>query len=74
MNDSCYSVQVDCASTSESLAYNTEKEFERNHERYQFLKWAQQAFDNFEVVPPETGIIHQVNLESKLSEVLAQST
>ena len=67
-----HSVQVDCAGTSESLAYNTEKEFERNHERYQFLKWAQQAFDNFEVVPPETGIIHQVNLEY-LSDVILKN-
>ncbi|MBV7389661.1 aconitate hydratase AcnA [Enterococcus alishanensis] len=64
-----HSVQVDCAGKQTSLAYNTEKEFERNHERYQFLKWAQQAFDNFEVVPPETGIIHQVNLEY-LSDVV----
>lgn len=67
-----HSVQVDCAGTEESLAYNTEKEFERNHERYQFLKWAQQAFDNFEVVPPETGIIHQVNLEY-LSDVILKN-
>lgn len=67
-----HSVQVDCAGTSDSLAYNTEKEFERNHERYQFLKWAQQAFDNFEVVPPETGIIHQVNLEY-LSDVILKN-
>lgn len=67
-----HSVQVDCAGTKESLAYNTEKEFEQNHERYQFLKWAQQAFDNFEVVPPETGIIHQVNLEY-LSDVILKN-
>lgn len=67
-----HSVQVDCAGTEDSLAYNTEKEFERNHERYQFLKWAQQAFDNFEVVPPETGIIHQVNLEY-LSDVILKN-
>ncbi len=68
-----HSVQVDCAGTQDSLAYNTEKEFERNHERYQFLKWAQQAFDNFDVVPPETGIIHQVNLEF-LSDVILKQT
>lgn len=67
-----HSVQVDRAGTQESLAYNTEKEFERNHERYQFLKWAQQAFDNFDVVPPETGIIHQVNLEY-LSDVILKN-
>ncbi|MGM0213121.1 aconitate hydratase AcnA [Enterococcus sp. AZ109] len=68
-----HSVQVDCAGTKESLSYNTEKEFERNQERYQFLKWAQQAFDNFDVVPPETGIIHQVNLEF-LSDVVLKQT
>ncbi|MDT2668504.1 aconitate hydratase AcnA [Enterococcus dongliensis] len=67
-----HSVQVDRAGTKESLSYNTEKEFERNHERYQFLKWAQQAFDNFNVVPPETGIIHQVNLEY-LSDVVIKN-
>jgi aconitate hydratase len=44
-------------------AKNVEKEYERNHERYQFLKWAQKAFDNFSVVPPGMGICHQVNLE-----------
>lgn len=64
-----HSVQVDKAGTAEAIAFNTEKEFERNHERYQFLKWAQQSFENFEVVPPETGIIHQVNIES-LSDVV----
>ncbi|MDT2757187.1 aconitate hydratase AcnA [Enterococcus asini] len=64
-----HSVQVDCAGTSEALAFNTKREFERNHERYQFLKWAQQSFTDFEVVPPETGIIHQVNIE-KLSNVI----
>ncbi len=67
-----HSVQVDCAGTPDSLAFNTEKEFERNLERYQFLKWAQQAFDNFDVVPPETGIIHQVNLEFLSDVVLEQ--
>lgn len=64
-----HSVQVDCAGTPQAVAFNTEREFERNQERYQFLKWAQQSFDNFEVVPPETGIIHQVNIES-LSDVI----
>lgn len=64
-----HSVQVDCAASPDALAFNTEKEFERNLERYQFLKWAQNSFDNFQVVPPETGIIHQVNIE-KLSDVI----
>ena len=66
-----HSVQVDCAGTPEAVAFNTAREFERNQERYQFLKWAQGSFDNFEVVPPETGIIHQVNIES-LSDVILE--
>lgn len=58
-----HSVQVDFAGLPEAYQKNIEKEFERNHERYQFLKWGQSAFQNFKVVPPATGIIHQVNLE-----------
>lgn len=58
-----HSVMVDRFGTSDALEYNVDKEFERNNERYQFLRWAQEAFDNFRVVPPSTGIIHQVNLE-----------
>ena len=58
-----HSVQVDAFGTSAALQFNAEREFERNRERYEFLKWGQQAFDNFSVVPPATGIIHQVNLE-----------
>ena len=58
-----HSVQVDAFGTTDALAINTAREFERNHERYQFLKWGQQAFDTFKVVPPDTGIVHQVNLE-----------
>jgi aconitate hydratase len=58
-----HSVQTDFSGTSEAFAQNSAKEFERNQERYQFLKWGQQAFRNFRVVPPATGIIHQVNLE-----------
>ncbi len=46
-----------------ALQFNVDKEFERNQERYQFLKWGQQAFENFRVIPPATGIVHQVNLE-----------
>ncbi|EOT25585.1 aconitate hydratase AcnA [Enterococcus saccharolyticus] len=64
-----HSVQVDASGRPEAIAINTEREFERNQERYQFLKWAQQSFNDFEVVPPETGIIHQVNIES-LSDVV----
>ncbi|MBA3469115.1 MAG: aconitate hydratase AcnA, partial [Herpetosiphonaceae bacterium] len=56
-------VQVDQFGSKMALFYNAEREFERNVERYEFLKWGQKAFDNFSVVPPETGIVHQVNLE-----------
>ena len=66
-----HSVQVDQYGNASAISLNTEKEFERNHERYQFLKWAQSSFKNFDVVPPETGIIHQVNLEV-LSEVILE--
>ncbi len=58
-----HSVQVDAFASDVALTINSEKEFERNGERYTFLKWGQQAFDNFSVVPPATGIVHQVNLE-----------
>lgn len=58
-----HSVQVDLFGSPEALAYNVEKEYERNAERYALLRWAQQAFTNFRVVPPGTGIVHQVNLE-----------
>lgn len=58
-----HSVQVDYFGTLDSLQKNVEIEFDRNKERYKFLRWGQQAFDNFRVVPPNTGIVHQVNLE-----------
>ena len=58
-----HSVQVDHFGTPDSLARNTAIEFERNQERYAFLRWGQNAFKNFRVVPPNTGIVHQVNLE-----------
>ena len=58
-----HSVQVDNYGSADSLVRNTEKEYERNQERYAFLRWAQGAFHNFAVVPPSTGIVHQVNLE-----------
>ncbi len=58
-----HSVQVDSFGTRQSFVINAEREFERNHERYAFLRWGQTAFDNFKVVPPDTGIVHQVNLE-----------
>ena len=58
-----HSVQVDSFANSRAYGINVAREFERNRERYEFLKWGQTAFDNFEVVPPATGIVHQVNLE-----------
>jgi aconitate hydratase len=58
-----HSVQVDSFGTSKAFAINAEMEFERNRERYLFLRWGQGAFNNFRVVPPDTGIVHQVNLE-----------
>ncbi|RLQ92188.1 aconitate hydratase AcnA [Planomicrobium sp. Y74] len=58
-----HSVQVDSYGTNDALKINTKLEFERNAERYQFLSWAQKAYDNYRAVPPETGIVHQVNLE-----------
>lgn len=64
-----HSVMVDAFGNKEALAFNTAKEFERNGERYQFLRWGQTAFANFRVVPPGTGIVHQVNLEYLASVV-----
>jgi aconitate hydratase len=58
-----HSVQIDRFGSSLAFAFNVEKEYERNRERYALLRWAQQAFDNFLLVPPDTGICHQVNLE-----------
>ncbi len=67
-----HSVQVDEFGDPRAMLLNTEKEFERNEERYRFLKWGQQAFDNFSVVPPATGIVHQVNLEYLAGGVLTE--
>ncbi len=58
-----HSVQVDSFATRTAMRINVEREFERNRERYEFLRWGQKAFRNFRVVPPATGIVHQVNLE-----------
>ncbi|MEX0760867.1 MAG: aconitate hydratase AcnA [Dehalococcoidia bacterium] len=67
-----HSVQVDFFNNAQALAMNIEREFERNTERYQLLKWAQGAFDNLRVVPPGTGIVHQVNLEYLAPGVLTE--
>jgi aconitate hydratase A / 2-methylisocitrate dehydratase len=58
-----HSVQVDAFGTRDAFRVNAEREFERNQERYVFLRWGQGAFDDFAVVPPDTGIVHQVNVE-----------
>ncbi len=58
-----HSVQMDVTGTADSYKANLEKEFSRNRERYEFLKWGQQAFKTFSVVPPSTGIVHQINME-----------
>ncbi|MBV8900569.1 MAG: aconitate hydratase AcnA, partial [Verrucomicrobia bacterium] len=68
-----HSVQVDFAGTPEALALNLDMEFKRNRERYQLLKWGQQAFKTFGVVPPGIGIVHQVNLEYLAKGVLTKS-
>lgn len=65
-----HSVQVDQFGSLAALGFNVQREFERNNERYQFLRWGQQAFDNFRVIPPATGIVHQVNLEYLADVVL----
>ena len=67
-----HSVQVDRFGTHDALARNTEIEFERNRERYAFLRWGQKAFRDFRVVPPGTGIVHQINLEYLARVVFAR--
>lgn len=64
-----HSVMIDHFGTKDALALNTQQEYERNFERYAFLKWGQSAFKNFQVVPPSMGIVHQVNLE-RLAQVI----
>ena len=64
-----HSIQVDCAGSPQAQAFNITQEMERNHERYLMLRWGQQAFANFRVVPPGAGIVHQVNLEYLASAV-----
>ena len=68
-----HSVQVDFFASTEAVRRNAEMEFQRNRERYEFLRWGKAAFDNFQVVPPATGIVHQVNLEY-LAQVVTRRT
>jgi aconitate hydratase len=67
-----HSVQVDFFGSAEALRLNLQMEFKRNRERYQFLKWGQQAFKTFQLIPPGIGIVHQVNLEYLAKGVLSQ--
>ncbi len=67
-----HSVQVDQFASDQAFDLNAKLEFDRNRERYQFLKWGQNAFSNFKVVPPDTGIVHQVNLEYLARVIFAQ--
>jgi aconitate hydratase len=68
-----HSVQVDYFGRSDAFALNAELEFSRNRERYAFLRWGQRAFNNFKVVPPDTGIVHQVNIEYLARVVFSQT-
>ncbi|HET6612961.1 MAG TPA: aconitate hydratase AcnA [Kofleriaceae bacterium] len=68
-----HSVQVDVSGSPQAFGKNVAKEYQRNRERYQFLRWGQQAFENLRVVPPDTGIVHQVNLEYLASVVTARA-
>jgi aconitate hydratase len=68
-----HSVQVDYFGRADAFALNAELEFSRNRERYAFLRWGQQAFHNFKVVPPDTGIVHQVNIEHLARVVFSET-
>ena len=68
-----HSIQVDAFGSSDALKKNMEIEFKRNRERYEFLKWGKQAFDNFNVYPPGVGIVHQVNLETAATVVQSRN-
>ncbi len=67
-----HSVQIDAFGSADAMQINADREYERNQERYSFLKWGQKGFSNFKVVPPDTGIVHQVNLEFLARTVFAQ--
>ncbi len=67
-----HSVMIDCFGSSDAISCNIEKEYERNQERYQFLKWAQGSFSGFRAFPPSAGIVHQVNLEKLATVVVSE--
>ncbi len=67
-----HSIQVDAYGTENAFQFNTQREFERNKERYEFLKWGQQAFEKFNIIPPSIGIVHQVNLEYLAQVVMTE--
>lgn len=69
-----HSIQVDAYGTENAFQFNTQREFERNKERYEFLKWGQQAFDKFKIIPPSIGIVHQVNLEYLAQVVMSEKS
>ncbi|HGY11087.1 MAG TPA: aconitate hydratase, partial [Desulfobacterales bacterium] len=69
-----HSIQVDHFKEKNSFFLNAQKEYQRNKERYQLLKWAQKSFDNFRVVPPESGICHQINLEYLATVIATKQT
>ncbi|RKU25542.1 aconitate hydratase AcnA [Candidatus Poribacteria bacterium] len=69
-----HSIQVDAYGTENAFQFNTQREFERNKERYEFLKWGQQAFDKFKIIPPSIGIVHQVNLEYLAQVVMTEES
>ncbi|RKU20235.1 aconitate hydratase AcnA [Candidatus Poribacteria bacterium] len=67
-----HSIQVDAYGSESAFQFNTQREFERNKERYEFLKWGQQAFEKFNIIPPSIGIVHQVNLEYLAKVVMTE--
>ncbi len=69
-----HSIQVDEYGTENAFQFNTRREFERNKERYEFLKWGQQAFEKFNIIPPSIGIVHQVNLEYLAQVVMTEDS
>ena len=69
-----HSIQVDAYGSADAFQFNTQREFERNKERYEFLKWGQQAFEKFNIIPPSIGIVHQVNLEYLAKVVMTEDS